>query len=87
MEDDRFVKCPLVDEMIENIDCIENADAVDGMLKMDKVPERFKKKKIGKQFARNVNGIIINTTGQKETGGIFIPILALRRRNSREVRT
>ena len=24
MEDDRFVKCPLVDEMIEDIDCIEN---------------------------------------------------------------
>lgn len=44
MEDDRFVKCPLADEMIENIDCIENADAVDGVLKMDKVPERFKKK-------------------------------------------
>ena len=29
MEDDRFVKCPLVDEMIEDIDCIENVDAVD----------------------------------------------------------
>ena len=40
MEDDRFVKCPLVDEMIEDIDCIENVDAVDGVLKMDKVPER-----------------------------------------------
>ena len=38
MEDDRFVKCPLVDEMIEDIDCIENVDAV------DKLPDRFKKK-------------------------------------------
>ena len=44
MEDDRFVKCPLVDEMIEDIDCIENVDAVDGRLKADKLPERFKKK-------------------------------------------
>ena len=44
MEDDRFVKCPLVDEMIEDIDCIENVDAVDGRLKADKLPDRFKKK-------------------------------------------
>lgn len=38
MEDDRFVKCPLVNDMIENV------DAVDGRLKADKLPERFKKK-------------------------------------------
>lgn len=61
MEDDRFVKCPLVDEMIEDIDCIENVDAVDGRLKADKLPDRFKKKTIGKQFVRNANGIIIDT--------------------------
>ena len=59
MEDDRFVKCPLVDEMIEDIDCIENVDAVDGRLKADKLPGRFKT--IGKQFVRNANGIIIDT--------------------------
>ena len=35
-----YVMCPLVDAEIENIDCIENSDAVDGMLKKD----RFKKK-------------------------------------------
>ena len=45
MEDDRFVKCPLVDEMIEDIDCIENVDAVDGRLKADKLPDRFKEKR------------------------------------------
>lgn len=39
-----YVMCPLVDAEIENIDCIENSDAVDGMLKKDSVPERFKKK-------------------------------------------
>ncbi|MEI3365690.1 MAG: hypothetical protein ACLUV8_06020 [Clostridium sp.] len=53
MEDDRFVKCPLVDEMIENIDCIENVDAVDGVLKMDKVPERFKEKADWKGICKN----------------------------------
>lgn len=61
MEDDRFVKCPLVDEMIEDIDCIENVDAVDGRLKADKLPDRFKKKDDWKQFVRNANGIIIDT--------------------------
>lgn len=44
MENDNFVKCPLVDELIENIDCIENADAVDGLIKKDHVPKRFKSK-------------------------------------------
>ena len=44
MDDPNFVLCPLVDTEIENIDCIENADAVDGILKKDTVPERFKKK-------------------------------------------
>ena len=34
MENDNFVKCPLVDELIENIDCIENADAVDGLMRL-----------------------------------------------------
>ena len=40
----RKVNCPLVDTEIENIDCIENSDAVGGILKKDTVPERFKKK-------------------------------------------
>lgn len=39
-----FVKCPLVDAKIENIDCIENAEAVDGIIKKNTVPEKFKKK-------------------------------------------
>jgi len=39
-----FVLCPLVDENIEPIDCIENSDAVDGILKKETVPKRFKKK-------------------------------------------
>ena len=36
--------CPLVEEMIENIDCIENSDAVDGLIKKSSVPDRFKRK-------------------------------------------
>lgn len=39
-----YVMCPLVDQEIENIDCIENSDAVDGMIKKESVPDRFKKK-------------------------------------------
>ena len=37
-----FVMCPLVDKEIENIDCIENSDAVDGIIKKETIPERFK---------------------------------------------
>ena len=47
MENDRFVKCPLVDEMIENIDCIENVDAVDGRLKTDNFLSGLRRKLIG----------------------------------------
>lgn len=39
-----FVMCPLVDTEIENIDCIETSDAVDGMIKKESVPARFKAK-------------------------------------------
>ena len=44
MDDPNFVLCPLVDTEIENIDCIENSDDVDGINKKDKLQERFKKK-------------------------------------------
>lgn len=44
MDDPDFVRCPLVDKEIENIDCIENSDAVDGIIKKETIPERFKKK-------------------------------------------
>lgn len=44
MDDSDFVMCPLVDKKIENIDCVENADAADGIIKKEAVPERFKQK-------------------------------------------
>ena len=47
------VMCPLVDAEIENIYCIENSDAVDGMLKKDSVPERFKKKSEWEDICKN----------------------------------
>ena len=47
-----FVKCPLVDMEIENIDCIENSDAVDGILKKDTVPEKFKRKPDWEQICK-----------------------------------
>ena len=48
-----YVRCPLVDAMIENIDCIENSDAVDGLIKKDNVPERFKKKTNWEEICKN----------------------------------
>lgn len=47
-----FVKCPLVDAEIENIDCIENSDAVDGIIKKATVPERFKQKPDWEEICR-----------------------------------
>lgn len=48
-----YVMCPLVDKEIENIDCIETSDAVDGMLKKDSVPDRFKRKKDWEEICKN----------------------------------
>lgn len=48
-----FVMCPLVGHKIENIDCIENSDAVDGMIKKDSVPERFKVKSDWEEICKN----------------------------------
>ena len=44
MDGSDFVMCPLVDENVESVDCIENSDAVDGIVKKETVPKRFKKK-------------------------------------------
>lgn len=52
MEDDRRVDCPLVDEIIEDIDCIENRDIVDGMIIESSMPERFKKKEHWKDICK-----------------------------------
>ena len=36
------VLCPLVDEIIEDIDCIENRDIIDGCFKMSCLPKKYK---------------------------------------------
>ena len=52
MNSPNHVMCPLVDEEIEDIDCIENSSAVDKILKEDSVPERFKEKPDWKEICR-----------------------------------
>ena len=42
MAEHNWVFCPLVDEKIEDIDCIENRDAVDNLVLDETVPTRFK---------------------------------------------
>ena len=53
MEAPDVVLCPLVDVEIENIDCIENSDAVDGIIKKETVPLRFKKKHDWETICKN----------------------------------
>ena len=43
--DDQYVLCPLVDEEIEDIECIENREIADGNLIESCLPDRFKQKK------------------------------------------
>lgn len=50
--DDRWVFCPLVDRKIEDIDCIENRDIVDGMIVETSLPEEYKEKKDWKDICR-----------------------------------
>ena len=44
------VKCPLVDDEIEVIDCIENRDVVDQLINEFSMPEKYKKKKDWKEI-------------------------------------
>ena len=38
------VLCPLVDEMIDDIDCIENRECIDGMIILSSLPDKYKQK-------------------------------------------
>lgn len=51
--DDKRVSCPLVDREIEDIDCIENRDVVDGMIIESSLPDEYKRKKNWKDICRN----------------------------------
>ena len=53
MSDNDFVMCPLVSRMIKDIDCIENSDAVDGILKKDSIPQEYKILSDWEQICKN----------------------------------
>lgn len=38
------VMCPLIDTEIDDVDCVENQDAADGLIIEKSVPPRFKNK-------------------------------------------
>ena len=46
------VFCPLVDEIIEDIDCIENRDIIDGCFKMSCLPKKYKAKENFKEICK-----------------------------------
>lgn len=46
------VFCPLADQMIEAIDCIENRDTVDGMISPEHMPVRFTRKSDWEEICR-----------------------------------
>lgn len=50
--DDRYVLCPLVDEKIEDIDCIENREVAGGNLVENGMPKRFLKKQNWKDICK-----------------------------------
>ena len=53
MEDKNFIFCPLVDEKIENVDCVENRDVADGMYKEDCIPPKCRQKEQWKDICKN----------------------------------
>ena len=50
--DDRIVFCPLVEAKIENIDCIEVRDVVNGAIKETFISEDYKKKENWKDLCK-----------------------------------
>lgn len=46
------VECPLVDELIRDIDCIENRDVVDGQVVESSLPDKYKLKENWKEICR-----------------------------------
>jgi len=50
--DIKYVFCPITEDRIEDIECIETRDAVDGLFIEDTVPEEYKKKENWKNICR-----------------------------------
>lgn len=47
------VYCPLVNEEIEGIDCIENSDVAAGMIKEETLPQKYKKEENWREICKN----------------------------------
>ncbi|MBR4093670.1 MAG: hypothetical protein IKK32_07350 [Oscillospiraceae bacterium] len=60
MEDSKYAECPLIDDKIENVECITNTSCIDGILDVSVMPESSEKRKITRKSANLVNGIIID---------------------------
>lgn len=45
MEDSKYAEYPLIDDKIENVECITNTSCIDGMLDVSVMLEKFRKKK------------------------------------------
>lgn len=46
------ILCPLVDDIIEDIECIENRDVVDEMTTEESLPNKYKRKSNWKEICR-----------------------------------
>ena len=46
------ILCPLVDDIIEDIECIENRDVVDEMITEESLPNKYKRKSNWKEIFR-----------------------------------
>lgn len=52
MKSNRLVMCPILKEEIEDIECIETVDAIEGILKEEVIPDKFKEKENWKDICR-----------------------------------
>ena len=41
----KFPYCPLVDKKVQDIECVENQDCIDGIIDIHSMPKKFKEKK------------------------------------------
>ena len=53
MEYDNKVLCPLVNSYIEDIDCIENRDCIDGFIVLSSLPSKYKEKEDYIEICKN----------------------------------
>lgn len=44
--------CPLIDKLIDEIECIENIDCINGIQKETSIPKKYKEKKNWKELCK-----------------------------------